>query len=400
MEIVNVAQFSDAYSKLYKEWQENPTEFDPTSRVSLHRSNTTNLIRLGTFTGKEEEIEFHEKSDVAIRIIDFNNLLEHAHTSGVHLAIHDSFRQDVSHKAAVLETCADQLVAHGIDESDAKQIIHENSKHKGKFTQKNVEEILEFTEKVLQEKKDHAVEIENETPLNEQPPAAEAISEKEQQLKEELQRHGEELTQIIETYVVGNQQGQAYLTKDDAEQMLDAHFTRITDYIQDHFGQPKKQAFAERFDAFKSDLKGFANGFKENLVNRSTKAKEAVNDRVDAVKMAAKSKIKSGISTINEKVKNLTNSVDRMLEPKVAESLAVEVEQVVAHTQVPEQSSGEPNEPTQGTMPPNESKSVKEETLQHVQQEVKRHDEALQQIMTPTTKKAGKSKKSAKALER
>ncbi|MEC1177281.1 hypothetical protein P9B03_02190 [Metasolibacillus meyeri] len=395
MEVVNVAQFSDAYSKLHKEWQENPNEFDSTSRVSLHRSNSSNLIRLGIFTGKEEDIEFHEKSNVAIRIIDFNDLLEHAHASGVHLAIHDSFRQDVGHKAAVLEACAEKLVTNGINGYDAQQIIHENSKHSGKFTQENEVAIQEFTSKVLQEK-DYTVV--NETPLNEQSQAteAEAISEKELQLKEELQRHGEELTQIIETYVVGNQQGQAYLTKDDAEQMLDAHFTRITDYIQEHFGQPKKQSFAERFDTFKSDLKGFANGFKESLVNRSTKAKEAVNDRVEAVKMAAKSKIKAGISTINEKVKNLTYSVDRMLEPKVAENLAVEAEQEVAHTQEPELSKREPHEPTQTSMSPTASKTTsKEVVLQHVQQEAERHSEAVKQMVTPA-----KRKKKAQVLER
>lgn len=134
MEIVNVAQFSDAYSKLQKEWQTNPAEFDPTSRVSLHRSNSTNLIRLGIFTGKEEDIEFHEKSGLAIRIIDFNNLLEHANSSGIHMAIHDSFRQDVGHKAAVLEACAEKLVTSGISKDDALQIIHENSKHQGRIT--------------------------------------------------------------------------------------------------------------------------------------------------------------------------------------------------------------------------------------------------------------------------
>lgn len=397
MEIVNVAQFSDAYSKLQKEWQTNPAEFDPTSRVSLHRSNSTNLIRLGIFTGKEEDIEFHEKSGLAIRIIDFNNLLEHANSSGIHMAIHDSFRQDVGHKAAVLEACAEKLVTSGISKDDALQIIHENSKHQGKFVEENEVEIQAFTEKVLQEKAKEEHTVVNEIPLNEQFKATEAgvVSEKEQQLKEELQRHGEELTQIIETYVVGNQQGQAYLTKDDAEQMLDAHFTRITDYIQDHFGQPKKQSFAERFDAFKSDLKGFANGFKESLVNRSTKAKKAVNDRVEAVKMAAKSKIKAGISTINEKIKDLTNSVDRMLEPKLAENLAIEAEQVVTPTQEPEQLNGKPHEQT-----PTANKSTsKEVVLQRVQQEAERHGEAIQQMINPT-KKAVKSKNKAQAFER
>ncbi|WP_342558987.1 hypothetical protein [Metasolibacillus sp. FSL K6-0083] len=136
-------------------------------------------------------------------------------------------------------------------------------------------------------------------------------NEKEMALQQVIERYSKEILQTVETYVSGDKQGSAYLTKNEMGHMLHNHFIRIENHLEQYFEQPvPKVTFAERFETFKNDLK-------QSLVERSTKTKEAVFDQVDVVKLAAEAKIKAGISSLNERIKDFTKVVDVMLEPEV-----------------------------------------------------------------------------------
>ncbi|KYG92025.1 hypothetical protein A0U40_03540 [[Bacillus] sp. KCTC 13219] len=143
-------------------------------------------------------------------------------------------------------------------------------------------------------------------------------NEKEMALQQVIERYSKEILQTVETYVSSDKQGSTYLTKNEMEHMLHNHFIRIENRLEQYFEQPApKVTFAERFETFKNDLQQFAKDLKQSLVERSTKTKEAVFDQVDVVKLAAEAKIKAGVSSLNERIKDFTKVVDVMLEPEV-----------------------------------------------------------------------------------
>lgn len=103
----------------------------------------------------------------------------------------------------------------------------------------------------------------------------------EKDLQQEVARQGEVLDKIIDTYVVGDAQGNSFLSKQEIERLLDNHFIRVENLLKTYDNQPKKPSL---YEELREDFKTLSEDFKESVTpetaNLKRKATQLLNSNM------------------------------------------------------------------------------------------------------------------------
>lgn len=146
-------------------------------------------------------------------------------------------------------------------------------------------------------------------------------------LEDEMAKHGSELMQTIETYVVGDEKEKAFLSKQELEQMLNDHFTRIEDSMASLLKSNElqnKKSFGHYLVEMKKQLKDQSQHFKNSIIERTAVTKQKmkdnangllnnVRDGITEVKESAKNTVKQAIINMNEHLKDFSTAIDQKL---------------------------------------------------------------------------------------
>lgn len=146
-------------------------------------------------------------------------------------------------------------------------------------------------------------------------------------LENEMAKHGTELMQTIDEYVVDENE-KAYLSKQELEQMLSNHFMRIEEsmasLLKSNEPQQNKNSFSNYLVELKKKLKDHSQHFKESVIERTVAAKQKMNDNVNGllnnvrdniseVKESTKNTVKQTILSMNDRLKDFSTAIDQKL---------------------------------------------------------------------------------------
>lgn len=147
-------------------------------------------------------------------------------------------------------------------------------------------------------------------------------------LQSEMEQHGEELLNVVETQVVGDENDQSFLTKKEVEELISVQFNRIEKglghLLESMEEQSKKRTFADYCDEMKNLLKECRQHFKDSIIERTVTSKQKMDDKVIGlrndvrdsiaeVKDSAKSTVKQTIVYMNERLKDFTTAIDQKI---------------------------------------------------------------------------------------
>src|SRR5699024_4972682 len=121
-----------------------------------------------------------------------------------------------------------------------------------------------------------------------------------------LKEHENDINELIDEEIQGDQQNHSYLSKQEVEGMLSDHLEKVNAIINN----PKQQ---QDNDCLREALKQSSYNFKSAISNKIANKTQATKDSIKSVKNNAKIKIKNGLQKINQSIKNFSERVDEKL---------------------------------------------------------------------------------------
>ena len=93
-------------------------------------------------------------------------------------------------------------------------------------------------------------------------------------LQNEIEKHGADLLNVVETQVVGDENDQSFLTKKEVEHLINDQFNRIEHMLHSLDRQSKKRTFADYRDEMRNLLKECHQHFKSSIIEHTLTSKQ------------------------------------------------------------------------------------------------------------------------------
>lgn len=150
-------------------------------------------------------------------------------------------------------------------------------------------------------------------------------------LQQEVEKHGEELLDVIDKHVIQDEEGRSYISSDELEGLLKNHFIQVEDLLKSHTEPSylskltdKVKSTPEKLRALRVELgnqittsvnvtKDIAQEKKDVVVDKVVGKAGQVRESIGGVIQSAKAFVKRGILNLNQKLQDFTKSVEQKL---------------------------------------------------------------------------------------
>ena len=147
----------------------------------------------------------------------------------------------------------------------------------------------------------------------------------EYELTNAVKNHKNELSDVINKEIVGDDNGKSYINVNDLKGILDSHFEKVESLLERYQEQRLSgKTFSKSFNDLKNNLVNLINDFKEKIIENINEAKEKitnkiestkdnVNENINDVKKEARNKINFAVTSINGRIKSISQTLDEFV---------------------------------------------------------------------------------------